>query len=191
MNQMSAVAIDQRHSHNGSIFGDDMAMKEGLDPVVDDDFRILILGTFPGEESLRLRRYYADPQNQFWAILARVYDEESGTDYRDQLNFLRRKGLALWDVLQAAERDGSKDSKIKNRIPNDFSTFFKKYPRLRTIAFNSVKARTWYFSDVFKQQLPPGISLPEEPLPSTSPSPGRYVLPLDEKVIRWKAFLNP
>jgi hypoxanthine-DNA glycosylase len=168
-----------------------MTMKQGLEPVVDKNSRVLILGTLPGDESLRLGQYYANPANQFWSILSCVYGEEIGTNYNDRLNFLRGKGLALWDVLRAAERIGSKDENIKNEAPNDFLPLFKKYPRLRTIVLTSGKARTLFRKHVTKVQLTPAISLREEQLPSTSSRRGKNIRPIEEKVIRWKAFLNP
>jgi hypoxanthine-DNA glycosylase len=41
-------------------------MKHGLPPIVDENSRIVILGTLPGDLSLREQQYYADPSNQFW-----------------------------------------------------------------------------------------------------------------------------
>ena len=38
---------------------------DGFDPVADTDSRLLILGTLPSEESLKVERYYANKTNQF------------------------------------------------------------------------------------------------------------------------------
>ncbi len=168
----------------------DAATKAGLDPIVDDASRLLILGTLPGDESLRLQRYYSHGRNQFWTILSRVYDEAVGSDYDERLTFLRRHDIALWDVLLSVDRRGSTDSAIKNPIPNDFTPFFAKYPHLRSIGLNGAKAED-YFLRLFAKQ--PGVptSLRIARLPSSSPAAGRYVATLDEKVAQWKAFLMP
>ncbi len=60
-------------------------VKSGLPPVVWESSRTLILGTMPGDESLRKQRYYANPSNKFWLILSKVYGEPNGTDYGERL----------------------------------------------------------------------------------------------------------
>lgn len=165
-----------------------MTARRGLDPIVHDTSRVLILGTLPGEESLRLQRYYSHGRNDFWTILSRVYREAIGDDYDERLTFLRRHGVALWDVLHSAERAGSTDRAIKAPVANDFTTFFADYPNLRAVGLNGTKAADFYRRLVAKQ---PGVppALRRVLLPSTSPAAGRYVATLDEKVAQWKAFL--
>ncbi len=93
-----------------------MLMKEGLGPVVNDCSRILILGSLPGNVSLKERKYYANPRNHFWQILSCIYDESVGVEYETRLAFLRKHEIALWDVLKAAERRGSLDSGIRSPV---------------------------------------------------------------------------
>jgi double-stranded uracil-DNA glycosylase len=54
--------------------------KLGLDPVIGASSRVLILGTMPGDESLRQQRYYSHGRNQLWDILARIYEEPVGAE---------------------------------------------------------------------------------------------------------------
>ena len=118
--------------------------KCGLDPVVDQKSRVLILGTLPGDESLRQQRYYSDPSNQFWRLLSAIFEEASGHTYTERLTFLANHGVALWDVLQSAERLGSSDSKITNPVPNDFRALFVNFTMLRRIGFNGTKAEDFW-----------------------------------------------
>ncbi len=166
------------------------AMKRGLDPIVSPESRVLILGTMPGDESLRLGQYYAHPKNQFWQILSRVYDETIAPEYRSRVAFLEAKGLALWDVLKTADRPGSLDSDIRGGVPNDFATLFREHPRLRVVAFNGQKAEKLFTSQVLRRDLRLAEGLRLRTLPSSSPTPGAYVLPLDSKVMQWKEFLT-
>ena len=40
---------------------------QGFPPIVDDDARVLILGSFPSALPLVAHQYYANPRNAFWA----------------------------------------------------------------------------------------------------------------------------
>jgi len=166
-----------------------MPMKEGLEPVVDDSSRILILGSLPSDASLAVREYYANPRNHFWSILSCIHDDPIGADYGSKLAFLRRHGIALWDVLKAAERKGSLDSNIRSPVVNDFEGLVRKYPRIRAVGLNGTKAwkifnRHWRGSSVFGAS---GMQV--HCLPSSSPVPGKNGKSFEEKVQAWREFL--
>jgi hypoxanthine-DNA glycosylase len=165
-------------------------MKRGLPPVVDENARIVILGTLPGEESLRKQQYYADPSNQFWSLVARAFDAEIGTTYAERLTFLATRRVALWDVLEEAEREGSSDSAIKRSRPNDFDAFFTEFPQLRRVAFNGTKAEALWRTHFRPIAALRHDSVLTTTLPSSSGAPGRYVLPLEGKVVRWRECLR-
>jgi hypoxanthine-DNA glycosylase len=155
-------------------------LKIGLGPIVCPVSRILILGTLPGDVSISLQQYYADSKNLFWKILSEVYGKPVGTTYASRLKFLHSKRIALWDVLSRAERKGSKDSATKGEVPNDIASFLLNYPNLKTIVFNGEGAKKQFrrLNVQFNGRL--------EALPSTSGTPGKYVLQVSEKVERWK-----
>ena len=149
----------------------------------------MILGTMPGDDSLRLQQYYAHSANQFWKILAEVYGEAIGADYSRRVEFLHRKKLALWDVLRSAERPGSVDSGIKNEVANDFTTLFAAHTDLKAIVFNGGKAQTLFRRHVERSQATvASVCLQKIVLPSTSPTPGKNVLPFEAKVVCWKSL---
>ena len=113
----------------------------GLLPSVDSRSRILVLGSMPGAASLAAQEYYAHPSNRFWQLLARLLDEpEVPTDYPKRLDMLLRHHIALWDAIDTCDRAGSLDTDIRNVKANDFSTFRKKWPSIRTIGLNGGKA---------------------------------------------------
>jgi hypoxanthine-DNA glycosylase len=49
-------------------------LKHPFKPIIDKNSKILILGTFPSIKSFE-NFYYGHPKNQFWKILASVYEE--------------------------------------------------------------------------------------------------------------------
>jgi TDG/mug DNA glycosylase family protein len=119
---------------------------KGFKPIVNASSRMLILGTFPSKDSLKVNQYYANATNLFWPLIFAVLegsDEETvakrwnaTTSYKDKIQYALSHGVALWDVLRSCERKTSADRDILNAKPNNFRLIFKKYPNIKTIAFN-------------------------------------------------------
>ena len=114
-----------------------------FDPIVDGGCRILVLGTMPGEESLRKQQYYGHPRNAFWPIMAALCGQELPDAYQHRKAMLLETRIALWDVCRRCERDGSLDSNISNEEPNRIGELLRHYPQIRTIA--SAKITTHSF----------------------------------------------
>ena len=74
-----------------------MTPSAGFPPIARPDARILILGSLPGERSIREQQYYAHPQNAFWRIMAALYGIEGEYDARALQ--LCEKRIALWDKM--------------------------------------------------------------------------------------------
>lgn len=114
--------------------------KFSFPPIADVSTRVLILGTMPGERSLALRQYYANPQNQFWKIMSFVTGEDFNVPYEDKKKLLLENKIAVWDVLMHCEREGSLDMNISDEVPNDFESFFSEHSNIRVVFFNGGKA---------------------------------------------------
>ena len=48
--------------------------KYSFPPLINSSSRILILGSLPGEESIKQAQYYAHPRNAFWKIMFTVFN---------------------------------------------------------------------------------------------------------------------
>ena len=98
--------------------------KFSFPPIIGANARLLILGTLPGEESLRLRQYYGHPRNHFWPLIAAIFDKSLPAAYAERERLLKRNRSALWDVLESAERVGSLDSRYaqQTRLQNSSPT---------------------------------------------------------------------
>jgi len=148
-------------------------------PIATSTSKVLVLGSLPGQESLRRGEYYAHPRNAFWRIVEALFGIPATSDYRERTHRLMNAGIALWDVCAAAHRPGSLDSAIQGASvnPNDFATFFCAHPRVTLIAFNGAKAAELYRKHV-------GLTMQRSiVLPSTSPA--NAGIPYDEKLERW------
>jgi hypoxanthine-DNA glycosylase len=116
-------------------------IKQGFPPVLDENVEILILGSLPGEMSLRKHQYYGNPGNDFWRLVGRNIGEDlQGMDYNSRLETLKQHKIGLWDIFKAGKREGSEDAKIKNAEINQFSILKKLAPKLKLVCFNGKKA---------------------------------------------------
>jgi double-stranded uracil-DNA glycosylase len=156
--------------------------KTGLGPVVDERTRIVILGSFPGEESLRLQQYYGHPFNSFWKIMNVVVGESlTGMPYEQRLQTLLKHRIGIWDVYQACEREGSLDADIKKGECNDFSVLAQRAPKLKYVCFNG-KTAGKYASMLSAMGYKTTI------LPSTSPA--NRNLTYEQKLKEWQKGIH-
>ena len=162
----------------------------GFAPIAAASARVLILGSLPGQESLRRREYYAQPRNAFWTIMGALYGAGPELGYAERGRRLIEAGLALWDVCAAADRPGSLDASIvaaSVRV-NDFAGFYRLHPQLVRVCFNGATAAILY-----RRRVLPGLpaafaALPLAQLPSTSPA--HAALSPRAKLARWAAGLS-
>ena len=148
-------------------------------PVVDRRSRVLILGTMPGPEALRRREYYGYPLNHFWKILPQIFDKGPLDGYREKIRFLRKKRIALWDVIGSCKREGAADQKIQEVKTNDISDLLRRYPNIRKVFLNGRLAQKLY-----QKYFGKSLRVPACYLPSTSPA--NAGLGFEKKTERWR-----
>ncbi len=153
-----------------------MALIHSFPPAAARDAHTLILGSMPGDASLRAGEYYANPRNHFWKILGVLVGAGPELPYPARLEKLTGAGFALWDVLQSCERQGSLDSSIisSSITANDFATFLTAHPGIQRIFFNGTAAETAFRRFVIPAL--PALSCSLHRLPSTSPANARFTL---------------
>lgn len=159
--------------------------KRGLPPILPRSIRVLILGSLPSDASLAKQQYYGHPQNHFWRVLeACGAVEATEAPYASRVRELKARGIAVWDLYAAADREGSGDDKIRNPVPNAIGELWEKRgPFL--VLLNGRRRAEWrrYFG-----------ALPVEPveLPSTSPRPLHWNTPSDRAaaVAEWRRALR-
>jgi hypoxanthine-DNA glycosylase len=161
-------------------------MPTGLPPIVDDRTTVLVLGSMPGEVSLRKQQYYGHPRNAFWPIMSELLGFDVRADYPTRLSHVSSAGVGLWDVLRLCDRPGSLDSAIQRdgMEVNDFERLFASHSAITRVFFNGAKA-----DQVFRRMIAPTLhaSLEYRRLPSTSPA--NAAIPYEKKLQAWRAVV--
>lgn len=159
--------------------------KSSFGAVADARTRVLVLGSLPGEESLRLGQYYGHPRNQFWRLIGTVIGRElTALPYPERLAALQAAGVGLWDVVRSAARRGSLDTHIREHEPNALEALVAELPQLRAVAFNGGTAFR-----LGRGLLDEARGLTIVPLPSSSPA---HTVAFERKLRAWlelRAFL--
>ena len=149
-------------------------------PVYTPEARVLIVGSMPSVKSLEDAQYYAHPRNAFWPVLFDVFGQEPTRDYEAKKALIREHGLALWDVAEACEREGSLDSNMRDITYNDFAQLFRSCPHIRTILCNGGTAHALFLKSGYGQEKQ------VIRMPSTSPA---YTMAYAKKLEIWKETL--
>ncbi|MEK4701501.1 DNA-deoxyinosine glycosylase [Solibacillus sp. FSL R7-0668] len=156
-----------------------------LPPIVDENTRVLVVGSMPSKQSLDKQQYYGNARNHFWPIIGELFHIEIPDSYEERIALLRANYIGLWDSIASCERKGSLDATIKNEVPNNFEALFQQYPQIQLVLFNGGKS-----FDVFKKHV--GLQVlgnrAYEKMPSTSPIPGKNIKSFEEKVQVWQVL---
>lgn len=178
--------VPNKHSHTTVVLSPslDSEMKHGLAAWVGDDPRVLILGTFPGEKSLKSQAYYQDrAHNSFYKIMESLFYRTNGISDKD---FLIEHHIALWDCMKEANREGSIDANITKYIPNKIEHFLFLHPSITTIILNGMgKTRDVFFKHFNVKELSRRFEI--KSLPSTA---NTNSIPFEDKLREWKVVKN-
>lgn len=176
-------------------------MKNRLEPIADQESTILILGTLPGDKTLKENevvndkgkpQYYRSSSNRFWKIIASL--ESDGVVLEDdveRIKCLERQHIALWDVCKSANREKSLDKNIKGCFFDYESMvcFLQQHPNIKTVVFNGKKASK-IFSKRFQRKVKSLLAPRKiEFLPPLLSSSGANRRPTDVVVRVWKEAL--
>ncbi|WP_274648502.1 DNA-deoxyinosine glycosylase [Paenibacillus humicola] len=160
---------------------------QSFPPIIDDNSRVLVLGSMPGTASLTKHQYYGNPRNHLWPVIYGLFGREPEDDYDARLAFALGRGIALWDVIATCSREGSLDANIRDEVPNDIPGLLRQYPGIRCLAFNGTKSH-----DTFRKYFgtDPACAAPARlKLPSTSPIPTPRMRTTADRLEAWRVLL--
>lgn len=141
-----------------------------LGPIYDETSRILILGSFPSVKSREQNFYYGHPQNRFWKLMARLFEEPVPETTEDKKRLLTRHHIALWDVVAACDIKGSSDRSIRNVIPTDLNRI------LRTAGIETIIANGDTAFQLYRKYCQEKTGREAVKCPSTSPANAFFTL---------------
>lgn len=151
-----------------------------IEPLYDENSRILILGSFPSVKSREQQFFYGHPQNRFWKVVSAVFQEEVPVTIEEKRAFLHRNHIAVWDTIFSCDIIGSSDSSIKNVVPTDISRILSA-AKIEQIYCNG-KTSGKYFKKYHEKEL----GREAVTLPSTSPANAAWTV--DKLVEEWKVI---
>ena len=133
-------------------------------PVFDESSRILILGSFPSVKSRKVQFFYGHPQNRFWKVMAALTDEPVPCTIEEKRVLLLKHHIAVWDVIESCEIEGSSDSSIKNVEPADLERILAVTGRVAILCNGGTSYK------LYRKYQESRLGIPAVQLPSTSPA---------------------
>ena len=176
----------------------DSAHARSFAPVAGQCPKILVLGSVPGQASMKAVQYYAHPRNAFWPITVATIQnspinlpQAHAIDYETRLTMACEHGLALWDVLSFCKRPGSLDNQIErtSEVANPIVEWLTLHPSVMRVCFNGKTAAALFRRHIkkeFEATVPPQ-QIEFVTLPSTSPAMAS--LTPEQKLNQWCAAL--
>ena len=149
-----------------------------IEPVFDENSRVLILGSFPSVKSRETGFFYGHPQNRFWKVIAAVTGEDIPRTIPEKKRLLLKNRIAVWDVVKSCDIEGSSDASIKNVTTNDLSLI-----PARVVFTNGATSFRLY-----NKYCRPLTGIEAVRLPSTSPA--NAACSLEQLCEKWKIIAN-
>ncbi len=149
-----------------------------IPPLFGEDSKTLILGSFPSVRSREAMFFYGHAQNRFWPVVAAVFGKEKPETIEEKKTLVLSNKLALWDVIEQCEIEGSSDSTIRNVTANDLSVILRN-SNVNRIFVNGKTAEKYYNKYTYPQTGIRAICLP-------STSPANAAWSFEKLVDAWK-----
>lgn len=158
-----------------------MKVYHDLDPIFNNESKVLILGSMPSIKSREQCFYYANKTNRFWKIMENIFNIKLITK-EDKIKFLLNNKIALWDVIKSCNISNSSDSTIKNVIINDINKIIK-ISNIKCIFITGKIALKYYNKYLLYKTKIEAIYLP-------SPSSANATYSLEKLIDEYKIMLD-
>lgn len=147
-------------------------------PLYNEESTILILGSLPSVKSREQQFFYGHPQNRYWKLIARLFDEPEPTTIEEKKALVLKHHIAMWDTIYSCDIKGSSDSSIKNVVPTDLKAIVDN-SKITRVFCNGKTSGKYYHK--YQEKI---LGIPAIELPSTSPANAAWQL--DRLAEAWK-----
>ncbi len=147
-------------------------------PIYNSNSKILFVGTIASAKSRENGYPYSSPQNRFWKVLERLFNEK----IENHKDFLLKHNIALWDSIKSCDIVSSSDASIKNIVVNDLWTITNN-SNIKVVFTNGKKAYDIYQKFIFNKTNIKAICL-------SSTSPANASKSLDDLVAEYSIILD-
>lgn len=151
-----------------------MSQVHPFKPIFDKNSKVLMLGSFPSVVSRKIGFYYANPQNRFWRVLARILNAPLPVSTDEKIKFLLAHRIAIYDAAISCEIKGSSDAKMTAVAPVNLVPIFK-VAKITQVYANGGKAHE-ICEKYLKTQILNATGKEAVKLPSTSPANANFSL---------------
>lgn len=151
-------------------------------PILDENSRVLVLGSIPSVASVREGFYYMHGRNRFWPLMSALLGVDlTAATAEAKAAALKSRGIALYDAVYECDIAGSSDGKVSNVKPSDIPSLIagSEIKRVFCNGERSYKTVKKYFPD---------LSVEVIRLPSTSPA--NAAVSLDALITEWRKVLE-
>ena len=105
-----------------------------------------------------------------WKVVSGILGCEVPQTIEEKKEMLLKHHIAVWDVIQSCEIEGSSDASIRDVIPNDLSEI------LRTADIQAIYTNGGKAYELYQKYIYPVNGIKAHKLPSTSPANAGYSL---------------
>lgn len=149
-----------------------------IPPLYNENSEKLILGSFPSIKSREAMFFYGHPQNRFWKLIAKIFDEETPNTIEEKTKLILTHNLSLWDSIHSCVITGSSDSSVKDVVANNLSVILNN-SRVGQIYCNGALSHKMYMKYIYPQTKIKAVKLP-------STSPANAAFSIDRLYEQWK-----
>lgn len=109
-----------------------------FEAVANGKSKVLVLGSFPSEKSLKVNFYYGNKSNRFWKVLAEYFNEKIGESIDEKKQFLLAHNIAIWDIVKSTNLKGSSDNTLQKEEfeINDIAGFLRSHKNVKAVFCN-------------------------------------------------------